>query len=83
MVGGKPSRARRIVLRSNGIRQRYYAIDPASGRATHNNAQLTAAAIRGLADEHFALNDMDCLATGTSRADQLMPGHAVMRNNFV
>lgn len=78
MVGGKPSRARRIVLRSNGIRQRYYAIDPASGRATHNNAQLTAAAVRGLADQHFALNDMDCLATGTSRADQLMPGHAVM-----
>ena len=32
MVGGRPSRARRIVLRNNGIRERYYAIDPASWR---------------------------------------------------
>ena len=27
MVGGKPSKARRIVLRSNGIRSRHYALD--------------------------------------------------------
>jgi len=26
-IGGKPSRARRIILRSNGIKQRYYVID--------------------------------------------------------
>lgn len=78
MIGGKPSRARRIILRSNGIRQRYYAIDPATGKQTHTNAQLTAEAVRGLVDDRFALADIDCLATGTSRPDQLMPGHAVM-----
>ena len=27
MIDGKPSKARRIVLRSNGIQQRYYALD--------------------------------------------------------
>ena len=27
MIDGTPSKARRIVLRSNGIRQRYYALD--------------------------------------------------------
>ncbi len=74
MVGGKPSRARRIVLRNNGIRERYYAIDPATGTATHSNAQLTAAAIRALPVE----SEIDCLATGTSMPDQLMPNHGVM-----
>jgi len=74
MVGGRPSRARRIVLRNNGIRERYYAIDPATGETTHNNAQLTAAAIRGL----NVGDAIDCLATGTTMPDQLMPNHGVM-----
>ena len=78
MVGDRPSRARRLILRSNGIKQRYYAIDPATGRATHTNAQLTGAAVRGLEDSEFALNDMQALACGTSIADQIMPGHGVM-----
>jgi len=78
MVGGKPSRARRIVLRNNGIRTRHYAIDPVSGETTHTNAQLTAEAIRALGDESFSIDAIDCLATGTSRPDQLMPGHGVM-----
>ena len=78
MIGGKPSRARRIILRSNGIRQRHYAIDPATGQPTHTNAQISAEAVRGLFEDDAALAAIDCLATGTSRPDQLMPGHAVM-----
>ncbi len=74
LVGGKPSRARRIVLRNNGIRQRHYAIDPQTGEATHSNAALTAEAVRGLGD----IGPIDCLVTGTSRPDQLMPNHGVM-----
>lgn len=54
MVGGKPSRARRIVLRNNGIQARHYAIHPLTGEVTHTNAQLTAEAIRGLANDHFS-----------------------------
>jgi 3-oxoacyl-[acyl-carrier-protein] synthase-3 len=77
-VGDRPSRARRIVLRNNGIRKRYYVIDPGTGLATHSNASLTATAVRGLADEHFALEDIAVLACGTSNPDQLMPNHAVM-----
>jgi 3-oxoacyl-[acyl-carrier-protein] synthase-3 len=77
-VGDRPSRARRIVLRNNGIRRRYYVIDPVTGRATHSNASLTAAAVRGLASDDFALEDIACLACGTSNPDQLMPNHAVM-----
>ncbi|MFN4326828.1 MAG: beta-ketoacyl-ACP synthase III [Azonexus sp.] len=73
MIAGKPSRARRIVLRNNGIRSRHYAIDPATGAFTHSNAQLAAAALRGL-----DLSNVEVLACGTSCADQLMPSHAVM-----
>ena len=78
MIAGKPSRARRIVLRSNGIRQRHYAIDPTTGAPTHTNAQLTAEAVRGLACERFSPDDIDCLVSGTTIPDQLMPNHAVM-----
>lgn len=78
MVGGRPSRARRIVLRSNGIRQRHYAIDPATGTFTHSNAQLTAEAIRGLRSAGFDPDRIDLLACGTACPDQLMPNHGVM-----
>lgn len=77
-VGGRPSRARAIVLRSNGIRSRHYALDPVTGRPTHTNAQLTAEAVRRLAGAGFSLDDIDVLACGTSSPDQLMPNHAVM-----
>jgi 3-oxoacyl-[acyl-carrier-protein] synthase III len=74
-VGGKPSRARRLVLRSNGIQSRHYAIDRATGEPAMSNAQMTAAAIRALGSD---IGHVDCLATGTSLPDQLMPNHAVM-----
>ncbi len=73
-VGGKPSRARRLVLRSNGIQSRHYAIDRATGEPAMSNAQMTAAAIRAMGE----IGHVDCLATGTSLPDQLMPNHAVM-----
>lgn len=74
-VGSKPSRARRTILRSNGIVSRHYAIDPQSLQFTHSNAQLAAQAVRGL---DVPLDSIGCLACGTSIADQLMPGHASM-----
>lgn len=77
-VGEKPSRARKTILRSNGIKNRYYAVDPTTGKPTHNNAQLAAEAVRVLAKGKFDLDDIDCLACGTSQPDQLMPSHGVM-----
>jgi 3-oxoacyl-[acyl-carrier-protein] synthase-3 len=78
MISGKPSRARRIILRSNGIKTRHYAVDPATGKATHTNAQLTAEAIRKLANARFKLDQIDLLACGTTFADQLVPSHTNM-----
>ncbi|MDR2364625.1 MAG: beta-ketoacyl-ACP synthase III [Zoogloeaceae bacterium] len=77
-IGGQPSRARRIVLRQNGIETRHYAIDPATGRHTHSNAGLAAEAVRALREGGFTLEDIRCLVAGTSLPDQIMPGHAVM-----
>lgn len=74
MVGGKPSRARRIILRNNGIKSRYYAIDPETGLPTMNNAQMTAHAVGAL----DLTAPADLLVTGTSSPDQLLPNHGVM-----
>jgi 3-oxoacyl-[acyl-carrier-protein] synthase-3 len=74
LVAGKPSKARRLILRSNGITSRHYALDRTTGKATMTNAQMTASAIRALGD----VGQVDCLATGTSMPDQLMPNHASM-----
>lgn len=79
MIGGVPSRTRSIILRKNRIRERYYAIDPATGRVTHTNAQLTAEAVRRLKPyAGFTPADIECLACGTSSPDQLLPGHGLM-----
>lgn len=77
-AGRRPSRVRRVVLRQNGIVSRHYVVDPATGEARYNNAQLTAESIRALCDDGFTLNDIRCLVTGTSLPDQLIPNHAVM-----
>jgi len=74
-AGDRPSRARRMVLRSNGITSRHYAIDPVTLKPSHTNAQMTAEAVRRLGVD---LNAVGCLACGTSTPDQLMPNHAVM-----
>ena len=75
-IGERPSRAKRVVLKSNKIVTRYYAIDPKSGETTHSNAQLTANAIRSLGEDK--IKDLDLLVCGTTMPDQLMPNHALM-----
>ena len=77
-VGPRPSRARRLVLRSNGIHTRHYAIDPETLQPNFTNASMTAEAVRGLAGPGFDLSQIACLACGTSIADQLIPNHASM-----
>jgi 3-oxoacyl-[acyl-carrier-protein] synthase-3 len=79
LVGGKPSRSRKIVLRNNGIQTRHYAIDPVTGRYTHTNAQLAAESVRELARKsRFDLNALECLCAGTSSADLIVPAHGQM-----
>ena len=75
-IGGKPSKAKKIVLRNNGIKNRYYAFR--EGKATHTNAQMVAEAVKQLFKNRNSLNQMQLLACGTTSADQLIPSHAAM-----
>ena len=77
MVDGKPSKARAIVLRRNGIKQRYYALDK-EGNTTHTNPQMAAKAIRSLLSDSLSLDDIDLLSCGTSTPEQILPSHASM-----
>ena len=77
-IGERASKSRRIVLRNNGIKQRYYALDK-EGNLTHTNAELAAASIRNLmGNDPVKLKEIDLLTCGTSVPDQIMPSHAVM-----
>ncbi|MBL4576257.1 MAG: hypothetical protein JKY51_09210, partial [Opitutaceae bacterium] len=77
-VGGVKSRARAVILRSNGIKQRYYAIDPETGKQNYTNAELAAQAVRSLFVDNSEMHDIDTLVASSSIPDQLMPNHASM-----
>ncbi len=83
LINGKPSRSRAIVLRNNGIKNRYYAITK-EGKSTHTNSQMASLAIRGLFDNNAeALKSIDLISCGTSSPDQLMPSHGVMVHGWL
>ena len=77
LINGSTSINKDLILRSNGIKTRYYAMDR-DGNPTHNNARLTAAAIRQLFDDDLSLEDVDLLTAGTSSPDSIQPSHALM-----
>jgi len=83
MIDDKPSKSKRIVLRNNGITNRYYALEK-GGKITHTNAQLTAEAVKELFKKDPAeLNSIDLLSCGTSSPDQLMPSHGCMVHGWL
>ena len=83
LINAKPSKSRRIVLRNNGIKRRFYAMTK-EGKATHTNAEMTALAIRALFDNKAeGLTSFQLLSCGTSSPDQMMPSHAVMVHGWL
>lgn len=78
LIGGRKSKSKNIVLRSNGIKNRHYVLEKGSEKPLFTNAQITAEAIKKLEDENFSINDIECLSCGTTSPDQLMPGHTLM-----
>lgn len=82
LINGQHSKGRRIVLRNNQIKTRYYAIDD-NGNITHNNAQLTKEAVERLCDDDFKTTDIELLSCGTSSPDQILPSHAAMVHGFL
>lgn len=82
VIDGQASKARRLVLRNNKIKSRYYAIAE-DGTVTHNNAQLAAASVEALCDDEFKAEDIELLSCGTSGPDQLVPSHASMVHGYL
>ncbi len=77
-INGQSSKSRRIVLRNNGIKSRYYALDK-EGKSTHTNYEMAALAIKSLfKNSELPIGAVQLLACGTSAPDQMMPSHAVM-----
>jgi 3-oxoacyl-[acyl-carrier-protein] synthase III len=79
-VRGKASRSKSIVLSSNLIKTRYYAIDPQTRKPTHSNAQITAEAVSKIFAENpdLKISDTKLLCCGTTVADLIVPGHGQM-----
>jgi len=82
-IDGRPSKSKKIVLRNNGITNRYYALDK-QGKSTHTNAQMTALAVRELFKNNpDKIKEIELLTCGTSSPDQVMPSHAVMAHGWL
>src|SRR3569833_1698428 len=76
-IDNKPSKSKKIVLRNNGITNRYYALNK-EHKSTHTTAQMTAGAVRALFDKNpDELPQVELLSCGTSSPDQMMPSHGV------
>ncbi|MBS1598052.1 MAG: beta-ketoacyl-ACP synthase III [Bacteroidetes bacterium] len=77
-INQNPSKSKRIVLRNNGIKRRFYALSK-EGKPTHTNAEMTAKAVRALFNnDKEKLKSIELLSCGTSSPDQMMPSHGVM-----
>ena len=82
-INEQSSRSKEIVLRSNGIKSRYYAITK-EGKATHTNSEMASLAIKKLFDNNpDEIKDIDLLSCGTSSPDQMMPSHGVMVHGWL
>ncbi len=77
LINSKPSRVRRIVLKQNGIKCRYYALDQ-NQKITHTNAELAFLSIKKLFPDETIPVDINVMACATGNPDQLLPSHASM-----
>jgi 3-oxoacyl-[acyl-carrier-protein] synthase III len=83
IINNAPSRSKAIVLRNNGIKNRFYALDK-QGKPTHTNAEMTAEAVKALfKDDPDEIKNVQLLSTGTSTPDQLMPSHGAMVHGYL
>ncbi len=77
LINGNESINRGLILRSNQIKTRHYALDE-NGQPTHTNTQLAALAVKKLFNDNFLLEDVELLTAGTSSPDAIQPSHALM-----
>ena len=56
MIGNTPSRVRKMILRSNAIKTRHYAINPETRETTHTSTELAVEAINDLTRQGMNVN---------------------------
>ena len=72
LIAGKHSRVKPVILKQNGIKQRYYALTKRQ-EITHTNAEMAADSIRKLLqDSSVSESDIELLACATSSPDQML-----------
>jgi 3-oxoacyl-[acyl-carrier-protein] synthase III len=77
-VGGKPSRLKARILKSNGIQTRHFAIDR-EHRTLHSNADMAiSAAKKCLDDSPVPARSIGMLSCATTQGDMVIPGFGSM-----
>ena len=77
-INGATSLAKNRILKSNGIKQRYYALDRQQN-TTYSNSEMAAYAVKDTLSRYdLEPKAIDLLACATSLPDLLLPGFASM-----
>ena len=78
LITGQHSRVKPIILKQNGIKQRYYALTKEQ-KITHTNAEMAVYSIVKLLEQSSIVDqDIELLSCATSSPDQMLPSHASM-----
>ncbi|MDG1135439.1 MAG: beta-ketoacyl-ACP synthase III [Bacteroidales bacterium] len=77
LINGNESKSKSLILRNNGIKTRYYALDD-KGKITHTNAKLASLAVLKLLKNDLQIEDIELLTSGTSSPDAIQPSHSLM-----
>ena len=76
LIASRPSRVRQRILNSNGIQQRYYAIDKQQ-QTLYSNSKMAAFAVRdAISQSNLEPGAIDLLTCATTLPDLLVPGFA-------
>ena len=77
-VNHKPSRLKKRILKSNGIKTRHYAIDKDHNTTISNTAMAAAAGEQCLQNSRLAKQNIRLLSCATSQGDLVLPGFSSM-----
>ncbi len=78
LVHGKPSRLKKKILASNGIKTRHYALDAHQNTTINNTDMAALAATDCLNNSAIAATKVGMLSCATSQGDLVLPGFASM-----
>lgn len=78
LITGKHSRVKPVILKQNGIKQRYYALTKEQ-KIIHTNAEMAVNSIlQLLKNSDISNSEIELLSCATSSPDQMLPSHASM-----